>query len=104
MKKTKRKQDMIIQLITKLLKTDMYHPHLVENLNKQLNEQLQRKIYNSKTDKKQHVYIKIKDVSNRLSILAHAAIYQSMITRMMSNKQFEIIQKELKALKNKLQH
>lgn len=104
MKKTKRKQDMIVQLITKLLKTDMYHPHLVENLNKQLNEQLQRKIYNSKTDKKQHVYIKIKDVSNRLSILAHAAIYQPMITRMMSNKQFEIIQKELKVLKTKLQH
>ena len=36
MKKTKRKQDVIIQLINKLLKTDMYHPHLVENLNKQL--------------------------------------------------------------------
>ena len=57
-----------------------------------------------KTDKKQHVYVKIQDVSNRLSILAHAAIYQSMLTRMMSNKQFEIIQKELKVLKNQLQH
>lgn len=104
MKKTKRKQDVITQLINKLLKTDMYHPHLVENLNKQLSEQLQRKISSSKTDKKQHIYIKIQDVSNRLSILAHAAIYQSMITRMMSNKQFEMMQKELKLLKNKLQH
>ena len=104
MTKNKNKQKTIIQLINELLKTDMYHPHLVENLNKQLSEQIQRKISNSKTDKKQHVYIKIKDVSNRLSILAHAAIYQSMINRMMSNRQFESIQKELKVLKNKLQH
>lgn len=104
MKKHKNKQKTISQLINDLLKTDMYHPHLVENLNKQLNEQIQRKISNSKTDKKQHVYVKIQDVSNRLSILAHAAIYQSMLTRMMSNKQFEIIQKELKVLKNQLQH
>lgn len=104
MKKHKNKQKTISQLINELLKTDMYHPHLVENLNKQLSEQIQHKIFNSKTDKKQHIYIKIQDVSNRLSILAHAAIYQSMITRMMSNKQFETIQKELKSLKNKLQH
>jgi hypothetical protein len=104
MKKTKNKQKTISQLIKELLKTDMYHPHLVENLNKQLSEQIQRKISNSKTDKKQHIYVKIQDVSNRLSILAHAAIYQSMLTRMMSNKQFEIIQKELKVLKNQLQH
>ena len=104
MKKHKNKQKTINQLINELLKTDMYHPHLVENLNKQLNEQIQHKISNSKTDKKQHVYIKIQDISNQLSILAHAAIYQSMITRMMSNKQFETIQKELKSLKNKLQH
>lgn len=104
MKKHKNKQKTISQLINELLKTDMYHPHLVENLNKQLSEQIQHKISNSKTDKKQHIYIKIQDVSNRLSILAHAAIYQSMITRMMSNKQFETIQKELKSLKNKLQH
>ena len=104
MKKHKTKQKTISQLINELLKTDMYHPHLIENLNKQLNEQIQHKISNSKTDKKQHVYIKIQDISNRLSILAHAAIYQSMITRMMSNKQFETIQKELKSLKNKLQH
>lgn len=74
MKKNKHKQDTIIQLINKLLKTDMYHPHLVENLNKQLSEQIQRKISNSKTDKKQHIYIKIQEVSNRLSILAHAEI------------------------------
>ena len=104
MKKNKHKQKTISQLINELLNTDMYHPHLVENLNKQLGEQIQRKISNSKTDKKQHVYVKIQDVSNRLSILAHAAIYQSMLTRMMSNKQFEIIQKELKVLKNQLQH
>ena len=104
MKKNKHKQKTISQLINELLKTDMYHPHLVENLNKQLSEQIQHKIFNSKTDKKQHIYIKIQDVSNRLSILAHAAIYQSLITRMMSNKQFETIQKELKSLKNKLQH
>ena len=104
MKKHKNKQKTINQLINELLKTDMYHPHLVENLNKQLNEQIQRKISNSKTDKKQHIYVKIQDVSNRLSILAHAAIYQSMLTRMMSNKQFEIIQTKLKALKNQLQH
>ena len=104
MKKHKNKQKTISQLINELLKTDMYHPHLVENLNKQLSEQIQHKNFNSKTDKKQHIYIKIQDVSNRLSILAHAAIYQSMITRMMSNKQFETIQKELKSLKNKLQH
>lgn len=104
MNKIKHKQKTITQLINELLKTDMYHPNLVENLNKQLNEQIQRKISNSKTDKKQHVYVKIQDVSNRLSILAHAALYQSTLTRMMSNKQFEIIQKELKALKNQLQH
>lgn len=104
MKKTKNKQKSITQLINELLKTDMYHPQLVENLNKQLSEQIQHKISNSKTDKKQHIYIKIQDVSNRLSILAHAAIYQSMLTRMISNKQFEIIQKELKVLKNQLQH
>ena len=104
MKKTKNNQKTINQLINELLNTDLYHSHLVENLNKQLSEQIQRKISNSKTDKKQHVYIKIQDVSNRLSILAHAAIYQSMLTRMMSNKQFEIIQKELKVLKNQLQH
>ena len=104
MTKTKNKQKTISQLINELLKTDMYHPHLVENLNKQLGEQIQRKISNSKTDKKQHVYVKIQDVSNRLSILVHAAIYQTMLTRMMSNKQFEIIQKELKVLKNQLQH
>ena len=78
MKKTKHKQKTIGQLINELLKTDMYHPHLVENLNKQLSERIQHKISNSKTDKKQHIYIKIQDVSNRLSILAHAAIYQSM--------------------------
>ena len=104
MKKNKHKQKTISQLINELLNTDMYHPHLVENLNKQLGEQIQRKISISKTDKKQHVYVKIQDVSNRLSILAHATIYQSMLTRMMSNKQFEIIQKELKVLKNQLQH
>ena len=48
MKKNKHKQKTINQLIRELLNTDMYHPHLVENLNKQLSEQIQRKISNSK--------------------------------------------------------
>lgn len=91
-KSKKTKQKSINQLINTLLETNLYHPQLVENTNRELNT----RIY--------HTYEKIKDITDQLAILAHAAVTQTVIVRTMSNKQFKKIQDELLRLKNNLRH
>ena len=103
-KSNKPKQKSINQLIDTLLTTDLYHPHLVENTNRELNTRIYQYLRKNKNDANRHTYEKIKFVTDQLAILAHAAITQTVIVRTMSNKQFESIQKELRQLKNKLKH
>lgn len=102
--KSKKKTSTIISLIDKLLTTDMYHPHIVENTNRQLNNAILTHIKKNKIGSNKHLYLKIKDVTDQLAILSHAAMNQPILVRTMSNRQYETIQHELKQLKHKLQH
>ena len=103
-KSKKTKQKSINQLINTLLETNLYHPQLVENTNRELNTRIYQHLRKNKNDSNYHTYEKIKVITDQLAILAHAAITQTVIVRTMSNKQFESIQKELRQLKNKLKH
>ena len=103
-KSKKTNQKSINQLINTLLETNLYHPQLVENTNRELNTRIYQHLRKNKNDSNYHTYEKIKVITDQLAILAHAAITQTVIVRTMSNKQFESIQKELHQLKNKLKH
>ena len=103
-KSKKTKQKSINQLIDTLLATNLYHPQLVENTNRELNTRIYQHLRKNKHDSNYHTYEKIKVITDQLAILAHAAITQTVIVRTISNKQFESIQKELRQLKNKLKH
>ena len=103
-KSKKTKQKSINQLIDTLLATNLYHPQLVENTNRELNTRIYQHLRKNKNDSNYHTYEKIKVITDQLAILAHAAITQTVIVRTISNKQFESIQKELRQLKNKLKH
>lgn len=103
-KSKKTKQKSINQLIDTLLATNLYHPQLVENTNRELNTRIYQHLRKNKNDSNYHTYEKIKVITDQLAILAHAAITQTVIVRTISNKQFESIQKELRKLKNKLKH
>lgn len=102
--KSKKQNNTINTLIEKLITTDMYHPHIVENTNRQLNQAIFNHLQKDKTNKNKHIYLQIKDVTDQLAILSHAAINQPILVRTMSNKQYATIQKELKQLKHKLNH
>ena len=103
-KSKKTKQKSINQLIDTLLATNLYHPQLVENTNRELTTRIYQHLRKNKNDSNYHTYEKIKVITDQLAILAHAAITQTVIVRTISNKQFESIQKELRQLKNKLKH
>ena len=103
-KSKKTKQKSINQLIDTLLATNLYHPQLVENTNRELNTRIYQHLRKNKNDSNYHTYEKIKVITDQLAILAHAVITQTVIVRTISNKQFESIQKELRQLKNKLKH
>lgn len=103
-KSKKTKQKSINQLIDTLLATNLYHPQLVENTNRELNTRIYQHLRKNKNDSNYHTYEKIKVITDQLAILAHAAITQTVIVRTISNKQFESIQKELRQLKSKLKH
>jgi hypothetical protein len=103
-KSKKTKQKSINQLINTLLETNLYHPQLVENTNRELNTRIYQHLRKNKNDTNRHTYEKIKVVTDQLAILAHAAMVQSVIVRTMSNKQFKKIQDELLRLKNNLRH
>ena len=103
-KSKKTKQKSINQLINTLLETNLYHPQLVENTNRELNTRIYQHLRKNKNDSNYHTYKKIKVITDQLAILAHAAVTQTVIVRTMSNKQFEKIQDELLRLKNNLRH
>lgn len=100
-KQNKTKNE-IISLMTTLINSDMYHPNLVESTNRKLNLLIHQKL--TKSSRNKNLYEQIKTSTDKLAILAYAATTQPIIVRTMSHKQFEIIQKELKQLKAKLQH
>ena len=102
--KSKKKSNTIILLIDKLLTTDMYHPHIVEHTNHQLNKAILTHIKKDKVGSNKHLYLKIKEDTDQLAVLSHAAINQPILVRTMSNRQYELIQQKLKQLKHKLQH
>lgn len=101
--KSKKKINPIETLMNDLIATDMYHPQVVKEKNRELNraiyEQLKRE-----TGKNTNLYMQIKEITDQLAILAHAAVLQPVQVRTMSNQQFETIQKQLKQLKHKLHH
>ena len=103
-KSKKTKQKSINQLINTLLETNLYHPQLVENTNRELNTRIYQYLRKNKNDPNYHTYEKIKDITDQLAILAHAAVTQTIIVRTMSNKQFKKIQDELLRLKNNIRH
>lgn len=103
-KSKKTKQKSINQLINTLLETNLYHPQLVENTNRELNTRIYQHLRKNKNDPNYHTYEKIKDITDQLAILAHAAVTQTIIVRTMSNKQFKKTQDELLRLKNNLRH
>ena len=103
-KSKKTKQKSINQLINTLLETNLYHPQLVENTNRELNTRIYQHLRKNKNDSNNHTYEKIKAITDQLAILAHAAVTQTVIVRTMSNKQFKKIQDELLRLKNNLRH
>lgn len=102
--KSKKQNNTINSLIEKLITTDMYHPHIVEDTNRRLNQAIFNHLQKDKNNKNKHIYLQIKDITDQLAILAHAAINQPILVRTMSNKQYMSIQKELKQLKHKLHH
>ena len=103
-KSKKTKQKSIITLIDTLLNTDLYHPTLVERTNRELNMLIYKHLSKHKNDANAHIYKDIKNVTDKLSILAHATIVQPIAIRSMSNQQFINMQSELRQLKSKLTH
>lgn len=103
-KKQKTKKLSVDALIEQLLETDIYHTEHVIKTNFQLNNAIMEYLKNNPTSKNKHIYLKIKEVTDTLAVLAQAALMQPIIVRVSSARQFEQIQTQIKTLKNKLHH
>jgi hypothetical protein len=103
-KKQKAKKLSVEALIERLLETDIYHTEHVIKTNFQLNNAIMEYLKNNPTSKNKHIYLKIKEITDTLAILAQAALMQPIIVRSSSARQFEQIQYQLKSLKSKLNH
>lgn len=89
-------------LIAELITTDMYHPQVIHRKNQQLNQLLVHKL--ATTSHNKHLYQSIKDITDQLDVLSHAAISQPIVVRMVTNQRFQQIQLELRRLQHQLKH
>lgn len=103
-KKQKTKKLSVEVLIELLLKTDIYHTEYVIETNFQLNNAIMEYLKNNPTSKNKHIYLKIKEVTDTLAVLAEAALMQPIIVRVSSARQFEQIQAQIKSLRSQLKH
>lgn len=102
--KSKNKTNAIINHINELLTTDMYHPHQVDKISRQLNQAIYYHLKKNKSIANDRILHLIQDCAHKALILAHAAMIQPISVRTMSNQQYTTIKKELKQLKHQLQH
>ena len=103
--KSKYQNNASIQsLVYDIIHMDMYHPQLLNQKNQQLNRMIEQKLATCRSGENRHIYESIKNVTDQLASLSHAAIMQPIVVRMVTNQRFQQIQLELRRLHHQLQH